>query len=274
MMTSPIFPAADITPFAPAAYKDLVWQIFFASRNRGMTLETHFPWLESGQAYFVTMTSATELVAGLAVKRVPCRSRRYVAGVVGMVCVHPLHRGRGHSGTLMQAAIDHARALGIDDLVLWTGKPGVYRKLGFMPGDSACFGTVADAGARSARQADTLCAAWPDGAEKSAARGLPPFATAAQRWSNARAAIIVMQVGAGPVLAEWEGADGEVCDLLAQVMPGRWSINALETDTLPAMLRQRGMALDLAPSGLQMMLNLTARQGPADPYQLRILDRI
>lgn len=270
-MTAPIFPTADITPFAPAAYKDLVWQIFFASRNRGIALETHFPWLESEQAYFVTVTSAGEVVAGLAVKRVPCRSRRYVAGVVGMVCVHPLHRGRGHSATLMQAAIGHARALGIDDLVLWTGKPGVYRKLGFEPGDSACFGTVAGAGPGLARQADTLCAAWPDGAQQ---RGLPPFATAAQRWSNARAAIIVMQVGAGAVLAEWEGSDSEVMNLIAQVMPGRWSINALEADTLPAMLRQRGMALDLAPSGLQMMLNLAARQGPADPYQLRILDRI
>lgn len=273
-MTAPLFPTADITPFAPAAYKVLAWQIFFASRNRGITLETHFPWLDSEQAYFVTVQSAGEVVAGLAVKRVPCPSRRHVAGVVGMVCVHPLYRGRGYSTTMLQAAIGHARALGIDDLVLWTGKPGVYQTQGFVPSDSACFGTVAGAGPGLARQTDTQCAAWPDSTGKTGSRGLPPFATSALRWSNSRAAIIVMQVGAGSVLAEWEGADSEVMNLISQAMPGRWSINALQSDTLPAMLRQRGMALDLAPSGLQMILNLIPRHGPVDPYQLRILDRI
>lgn len=262
--------AISVTTEAPQGYKDLVWDTFFKSRNRGISLETHFPLFANVGAFFVTIARHGDIVAGLTVKPVR-RAAGGIAGLVGLVCVHLDERGLGLSTLALRTAIAHAEWLAMDDLILWTGKPGVYERLGFEVCDTASSGFVV---AKAPTIGDPITATradWPDGQEW---RGLPPFATEAVRWESEGAAMIVLESATGPILAEWTGADDDVLRLIDKVMPDKWRINSLESDGLPAALEKSRWSVKLQPSGLQMIRKLRPREGSADPYKLRILDRI
>lgn len=261
----------DISRTASQGFKELAWDVFFASRGRGISLEAHFPFLGQDKAEYVTVTLQGETVAGLALVPVTRRGTACVAGLVGLVCVHPGHRGVGHSTAVLRAAIAHARALQLDDLVLWTGKPGVYQTLGFDVHDSAVFGTVTAGAAHPAGRTGALRCAWPGPGE---GRGLPPFAIGAHEWKSPLAAIVVLEDPAGPILAEWSGLDEHALAIIDEVMPDKWRINALAGDRLLGLLDDGTRELDLRPANLQMIMNLRQRAGEADPYRLRMLDRI
>lgn len=261
-----------ISTKAPQGFKDLAWDVFFKSRNRGISLESHFPFLERNSAYYVTIAVQDEIVAGLVVNRVTRADINFVAGLIGLVCVHPDHRGAGHSTDLLEAAICHARELDLDDLILWTGKPGIYKKLGFEAYDTGCVGTVIAKGYSRDCPAMAARCAWPTHVEQ---RGLPPYALKAYQWTIPDASIVLLEDATGSILAEWCGPDEEVISLLSQVMPDTWRINALKGDTLLPSLGERRWKLELRPANLQMIMNLRERDtGEIDPYKLRFLDRL
>ncbi len=126
----------------------------------------------------MTVRNGTQVVGGLAVNPVKRGPAGEVAAIVGLVCVAPEHRGRGYSQLALMTAISHAGRLGTDDMVLWTGNPGIYENLGFKPCDSASFGTVKMHEPAWKSMPPAIRSAWPDAKEE---RGLPSFATEAYR---------------------------------------------------------------------------------------------
>lgn len=260
----------DITPKSPSQFTALAWDIFFASRGRGISQAVNLGWFDDPQAYFVTVRDGQQVVAGLGVRPVKCRGGEYVAGIVGLVCVHAAQRSRGHAQTALLAAISEAARLGIHDLILWTGQPAVYQRLGFMLQDGECSGWVSG-DVKAEASSPPVHSDWP---EPGSFRGLPAFALRGHRWSAPDATAVVIEDAAGPMLCEWHGSDDAVAQLLGHVMPARWRLHALAGDSLPGMLTAKGWTVDLAPSPLRMVKPLRAKQGPADPYRLRLLDRI
>ncbi len=279
-MPGPAHPSSDpdvrrllvVDEVAPAAFVSLCWDVFFASRGRGVTMAAHFPWLRvPGQACFVTLRCDGEVVAGCAIRFVADSAGRRRGGALGLVCVDPRHRGQGHSARVLERALAHADSLGLADLVLWTSQPGLYARHGFRPDDDALFGTISMPPGTGAGSLALERSAWPDAGET---RGLPPFAASAVRWRSAAASAIVLQGPDTPILAEWTGADDDVADLLAHAMPGSWRINALEGDTLPRTLAGRGGDVRLAPSRLRMVRSPDDPAAPGRRYPLRVLDRV
>jgi GNAT superfamily N-acetyltransferase len=256
----------------PPGYVALCWEVFFQSRGRGVSMRAHFPWLHvPGQAVFVTLRAAGEVIAGCAMRFIDDRTPGRRGATIGLVCVDAKHRGQGHSSRVLERAIAHADALGLADLVLWTGKPGVYERHGFAPDDDGLYGTVCAPAAVAPTALAATRSAWPGDADL---RGLPPFAATGVQWRCGDASAIVLQDAGGAILAEWSGPDAAVADLLAQAMPPAWRINALAEDSLPALLAERGFALDLQPSRLRMRRPAQGAAATPGRYDLRVLDRI
>ena len=261
--------AIDDAP--PAGFVALCWDVFFRSRGRGVSMRAHFPWLDvPGKACFVTLRAGDDVLAGCAMRFIADATPGRRGATIGLVCVDPRHRGQGLSTVVLERAIAHAGALGLADLVLWTGKPGVYERHGFEIDDDAFYGSVSAPAAAPSNAVDATRHAWPDDDQ----RGLPPFASEGMRWRSANASAIVLHDQNGAILAEWSGPDDAVADLLAQAMPPTWRINAVEGDALPGVLAARGFALELQPSRLRMVRASAPPDAPPRRYGLRVLDRI
>jgi GNAT superfamily N-acetyltransferase len=264
--------AVTLTDAPPAGYVALCWDVFFRSRGRGVSMQAHFPWLDvPGQAVFATLESNGRVLAGCAMRFIEDDARRRRGATIGLVCVDENHRGLGHSSRVLERAIAHADALGLADLVLWTGKPGVYERHGFAVDDDGLFGTVTAPGSPVSTALDAARSDWPGDGET---RGLPPFAAGGSRWASALASAIVVNDGSGAILAQWQGPDDAVADLLAHAMPPTWRLNALAGDGLPATLAARGFTLQLQPSRLRMVRPAPALDATPRRYGLRVLDRI
>lgn len=262
---------------APEAYRALVWDTFFASRGRGLSLDLHFPWLRAseGGTWFVVAQSADSVVGGLCVRPTPDGVSAIAS--VGLVCVELAHRGQGLSKAMLQRAIDESRDRGLAALRLWTGKPGVYQGLGFVVADPAMFGTVEQpkihgfqTGVLPRREA------WPNSLSANGA-GLPPFAASGCRWLTETATLITLEDAEGTIVAEWTGPSEAVAELMEQVLPPQVRINTLKGDDLPAVLTERGWRCNLTESRLQMVLPLLGERTPqewADQQSPRVLHRI
>ena len=221
-------------------------------------MEAHFPWLDDGSAYFVTLRKDSEIIAGLAVREVSGAGSK--VGLLGIVVVHPDHRGEGHSATILAHAIAEAERRGLAELILWTGKPRVYEKMGFSVSDSGLFGEVRHPGGSVAF--DT--APWSD-----KSRGVPPFARSLQRISTPAASAVIID---GATVAEWTGEPEALLPLLASALPETFRLNALSGDALVAAMIEAGWSVDLKPTRLQMVCPLGG--GAFEPPAFRLLDRV
>lgn len=262
---------------APDAYQALVWDIFFASRARGIDLMTHFPWLTlpASDRWYVMAKEGDALLGGLCVQAAPQLASRIAS--VGLVCVHPAHRGRGISSELLNRALIEAKFRGLAALRLWTNKPDVYRKHGFVVADISLYGWIRQPTNRSAKVvpfSETIL--WQGKQEKSAI-GLPPFARSGRKWQSDDASVIAIEDANGPIVAEWTGAAANVAALLEQVLPVTARLNAQLGDELIEILVERGWHCALEPAQLQMIAPLTNEKSPDEWARLhtpRVLHRI
>lgn len=256
----------EYTDALPRGYGALLWDTFFTQRGRGVSLETHFPWIHrpaAGQA-FATLKEGSTVLAGLTVR--PCGPQ---TAAVGLVCVDQAHRGQGLSRMLLTQALARIDETGVAATTLWTGKPRVYESHGFLERDSSllCEVTTLPAG-----DGPTPAASWPAAGDP-AGRGLPPYAHHALRLGHHKAQAVMLMDTLGIAVAEWQGSDEDVIALLRPVMPRRWRLHALLGDTLPQALRSAGASLTTTPQRLQMWRPRPGQALPDLPA-LRLLDRI
>lgn len=255
---------AGITP----ALRALVWDVFFASRGRGISLAAHLPWLDAPTGIHGLSLEDARVPGGAGAalvireRHLPPSTR---AGLIGLVCVHESLRGRGLSTQLLHAAIRHAEAQGLDELVLWTGKPEVYTSAGFEPVDQELF-VRASAPARSA--------AGPAApARRAVACALPAFATAAWQTVSGEAQLTWLEGPAGVTLAGWQGAPDVVAELLLRALPTTWSVNLPANDPLLPALARCGADCTTQPGAWRMRRRLKPGAGaPLPPIPL--LERI
>jgi GNAT superfamily N-acetyltransferase len=261
-------------------YLTMVWQEFFVSRGRGLTLGAHFPWITGADppCTFVTLARAGEVVGGLTVidRSAAMSEETGRIGAIGLVVVRPDVRGRGYSGLLLKRAIDSARDSRYVGLTLWTSKHAVYSPYGFELADEGMFGTVLNASptaqetsifSRSPREAD-------DGF---VSPGLPPFARDIARIRHRRCTLVVLSDGRSDILAQAEGSLSEVADALTSLMPRNWMLNSTRGDPLIEELESRGLQLNMQQSRLQMWMSLHSSVAAADLAAKRrfsVLDRI
>lgn len=246
--------------------RSLIWGEFFASRERGISLSMHSPWLD--QSHGVTAVSAHEgdsLVGCLIVKDYEV-TRQIRSAMIGYVCVRLERRGRGIANALIDAAKDLAQSRGLDGLVLWTQNACIYRKHGFLPDNRDVLvqlpSTVASNGIQSVERHLHL-----------KGRGIPAFSNEVSRLISETASAIILKTTYGPALAEWTGADTAVADLLTGVFTEPWWLNALVEDTLPIRLAERLGSPLRRRSSTRQVLPLNGAK-VADIPGIRLIDRI
>lgn len=267
MRTKPY--VANVHERVPIGARELIWEVFFASRCRGLNLETHFPWLNDEVVVTVTLADPqapdhSETVAALVLKADPVQR----IGLVGLVCVREDCRGIGLSSVLLNKASEVAGGRGIDCLVLWTNKPEVYISQGFAVDSNDVFGTVklkqyaAGKPSLDVRRSDEVLRC-----------GIPAFATGIERYASDDAVLTLLRTPNGMSVVAWSGTRDAVADLFEQVLPAEFSLNAQDGDSLLEELSSREHVLTMCPSSFRMVKWLPPDDARAIPY-INLLDRI
>lgn len=257
---------------------DVMWNVFFQSKHRGISLHAHFPWLEkiSNHVWYVRLGEGRNVIGGLCVKEVGdvSVSGKYKVASIGLVCVAPEFRGRGYAKAILQAAIEEAKRRNYDALTLWTSKHDVYAPQGFKLNDDGLFGIVdlsECAKSKASSMVTPLRQSFP------VELGLPPFAKSGFRMSYKDAQAIFIEDSNGIILADWTGYLGDLVGLLIAIPEKKWRINAHQGDELLERLAERGATLNLTPANLQMWLPLKPELDNIDwkkLFRFSVLDRI
>ncbi|MBM5573555.1 GNAT family N-acetyltransferase [Deefgea sp. CFH1-16] len=124
-------------------FSELVWDVFFKSRERGISLKKHFPFLLSGSdnIYFILCKKAGRVIGGLVLKR--CVHAEIGAyGIIGLVCVESEFRGCGIAKLLLDRSIKFSKDIGLSACTLWTRFPAVYIRQGFEMVGKAFSGSI------------------------------------------------------------------------------------------------------------------------------------
>lgn len=257
---------------------ELMWDVFFQSKHRGISLHAHFPWLEkvTDHVWYVTLRDGLNVVGGLCVKEAGDVSAQEGCKVasIGLVCIDPKFRGQGYAKAILQAAIEEAKKRNYDALTLWTSKHDVYTPQGFKLNDNGLFGTIdlnACVKSESSAAGISFRQSFP------AQLGLPPFAKSGFTMTYEDAQTIFIEDNSGIILADWFGSLENLVELLIAMPEKRWRINAHQGDKLLEKLDERGAMLNLMPANLQMWLPLKielANLDWSDLFRFSVLDRI
>lgn len=267
-----------ILSIAATDYKALVWDIFFASKNRGLTLQQHFPWLNTPNKSTWYVVAATEdgIIGGLAVREDENASERIAS--IGLVCVSPAHQQKGISSLLLGLAVEEAKSRGIAALRLWTTKPNVYIRHGFVLADTALFGWINKKNKITVDNRSTHPDEWElSKTDENNHLGLPPFALHRNHWISKNATLTTLVDASGVIVTEWAGQAKNVALLLENVVPERARLNAIAEDILPNELKLMGWSCELKTQHLQMICPLKIGNSPqewAERHPVRILNRI
>ncbi len=254
----------------------LMWQTFFAARNRGISPEYHFPWIhDKHDVYCVRCIfddGFTQSTAASLVLRHRTHESGRKLGLIGLVCVAENFRGMGLSTRLLQQAVVLAKTQRLTHLVLWTTKPDVYSKFGFETDSTDMLGQVARRGSRSAEFKLKKSAVTAD-IVATVLNGAPAFANEVVRYSASNGvSISICKSNSAETLVEHTGLMDQVMDLIDHVMPDSWNLNVPERAPVIEALNQNGYDTDLKPSAVRMTLALDdfERQPGSIPFLERI----
>lgn len=245
----------------PADAQRLIWEEFFASRGRGIDWATHLPWASEGGVLCASATVDTIVVAALLIRPIPGTT----TAMIGYVCVDPAFRGHGLSGRLIDLACESLRPLDLGHLLLWTGKPAVYARVGFTVASSERRMTIRPPIAGGVAPVTLL--AWPernDVGGGDTVAGLPPFATAAWQATTPGIRILMADTPMGATLLDHSGSPDAVLRVMAALRPGDWSVTLEEEHPLRTHAMTTGLCYDDAPGPLTMYRALgTTSTAPA-----------
>lgn len=258
-----------------ATLKNLFWDIFFTSKNRGISLERHFPWLENSSCNvaFFEATMSSVVIGGLVL-----RQRNYVIdgkeikiGMIGLVCVASENRGVGIAAELLKKTIAYADNEGYDYLTLWTNQHHIYASQKFYVADPWLYGWV---------QTDN-CFKKLDGNNKTISESkstpLPPFATAAFEYSLGCLSFTLLKDKEGDIVIEYKGHAADLGLFMIQTLSDRWRLNVVKNDPLISALMNYGADVKLSAVNLQMWLDLREPHQQAsiiEEIPIPVLDRI
>lgn len=262
----------------PMAAQELMWNVFFKSRGRHLSLGSHFPWINSlDGVYSISIAdvgglSKNKVIATLAMRqKVTENGVRF--GLIGLVCVDEKFRGIGLSSLILEAAIQAGLNLNWSALVLWTQKPSVYTNHEFMIDGNELYASVSNESAVVLDcEFDSLFTSQ-DG-DLYSPEGLPGFATALATIRMESFWVSILRTVSGYAIANWGGDDNEVANFLNSKFPKNWEINYLPGDRLIAILiKEKGLSIK-AMSGATRMVRKLVNWDFSECRNIRILDRI
>jgi GNAT superfamily N-acetyltransferase len=258
--------------------KRLIWEVFFVSRQRGISLSVHFPWLDDDRQKVTCLTlekvegGVTRVCAALVIKHQHIDGLG-VVGFVGMVCVAPDHRGHGLSTRLMEGAWDYAKNAKLGALVLWTNQPGVYEKVGFFVDSQDLYGTVKQAMAPTVSREGAIRKDGDIRQQRLRTYGVPPFADEVIEFSDGDVAVTLCKSKSGVTLADWHGDTERLISIIEQVLPDAWQINIRQDAPLLEVLHKHNYRMDLRPGAVRMLRRISLPDAESIPY-INILQRI
>lgn len=255
--------------------KKIIWNEFYQSRNRGIELRKHSPWMYTQSGEKTYCISATENNNAPDVKTIGCliikehsADKKHTIGMIGYVCTDIGWRGNGIGDALISKAIELAKQQKLSELVLWSQLEKFYTRHGFSHDNDDIFRhyncppPINLNGSISKKP-------WPSSAET---RGLPAFSKAANIFSSNKACVIILETDSYPIVAEWEGNDAEVIAIIATVVRGPWSINASVNDTVLKILDNYNCTDFIDQPSRRFNLIMADTNAPS--CHIRILDRI
>lgn len=121
-----------IVDFVHSDFYLLAQAEFIEKKKRRGELLSHFPFLSDSNLFknIIIENDNGKVVAGLVLKLTHLCKVKF--GSVGLVVVDESERGRGYSKIILDAAIDEAKQLNLDFMLLWTSLHNVYNKAGFI----------------------------------------------------------------------------------------------------------------------------------------------
>lgn len=122
---------------ASQRFLEIVWDIFFLQKKRGVDLTQHFPWFFDKTANFLTFEAIVDghTAGGLVVLEKIINDIKI--GLVGLVCVDARYRGNGLLRKLMSKMEQVCIREQYSGLVLWTSQHSLYSPHGFMVSDDS-----------------------------------------------------------------------------------------------------------------------------------------
>ena len=261
-----------------AEFEIVVWDVFFQSKNRGISLARHFPWISNGDdsAYYMVAELEGQVVGGLAVREWvgSIHSHQVKIGLIGLVCIAPVFRGQGIASTLVDATLKQAADDGFDALTLWTGKSALYRRHGFVEADIWTYGWVRRTHIRRPRALLT------DRSAKLVERPsapIPPFALSTYELLGAQSSVFLVKDSTGWIVTGYRGNVKEAASSMRSTLPGDWRINLEKDDILLEELKCLGYDLDVKPVNLQMWFCINSNYPVAqlvEKLRIPVLQRI
>lgn len=255
----------------PNAFRDLAWQVFFASRGRGVSLDAHFPWLRGGgyDDRSWLLEAEKQPAAMLCMRRGTKSGVNFYA--VGLVCTAPAFERRGFATRLLQTALEE---IGNDvPVLLWTSQHAFYERFGFTLIDPSVVATCTfpdpARGAAATWQRNDWCAENRHSICFGGQRGLPTFVTELERWQSVwdPAASLVVRGGGTPIVLELAASEESVPALLSEIGVPLLMLNLPRPVPLLDRLRMAGVVIDVRNTAIAMW-----RPGLIDRAEIKSLD--
>lgn len=247
----------EISTKRNSTFEKIAWDIFFESKQRGVSFDRHFPWISSSSnnVWYLIAKSGNTVVGGLVLKekKISFENKVFKLGLIGLVCIKTEFRTLGIASKLIREATTFVTANRLDALTLWTGKPAIYEKHGFIGKDPWLYGSVNRTDALINRS-KFLSVSFNHRQRLDLA--LPPFARSVSEYFDDQSSALIVQDSTGCILMEYSGEASNVAAMLATQMPPRWRINVTNNDPLLEQLVQLGLNIAIQPSNLQMWLCL------------------
>lgn len=234
-------------------FEKLVWEVFFQSKKRGISIDRHFPWMLDSRevGFYILAEKEEEIVGGLVVKvrYESINGREMKIGLIGLVCVKSDLRGQGISKKIIEAALEQAEIDNYDALTLWTNYPALYKPYGFLSADGWSYGRVFRDNYSSGIDKNLL-----DDINiiKMEELALPPFAQSVCKLNGASSSIYLLMDEAGYIVAEYQGSVKEAALLMVEKLPESWRLNVFQGDPLLDELKTLGCQIEVNPVNLQM----------------------
>lgn len=259
-------------------FERVAWDVFFQSRNRGLSLEKHFPWIvESLDAGFYLLAEIEgNVVGGLVIKnwRGLIDDREVKLGVIGLVCVSSDLRGQGIFRKIIKAALSQARADSFDALTLWTGSPALYTHYGFLGADAWQYGWIYKREGECKNvngDLDELKIIEMQGTP------VPPFAQSVYQLLGRNASVFLIRDGRGWIVSGYKGNVRDAAHLMVKKLSDSWRLNVQKNDSLLNELKQIGCEIDVKPVNLQMWHTIDPELAVSDlvnNIRIPVLERI
>jgi len=247
-----------ITDSISSDLKELFWDVFFKSKNRGLALERHFPWLDNSlkDVIFFEAKASSVTVGGLVLRKTKYKinEKEFEIGMIGLVCVSATNRGTGIASELLTKAIEFGKRSSCDFLTLWTNQHYIYSKYNFYVSDPWHYGWIKNENYLKYLHCNSTYIDKSVSEIKSSP--LPPFATGIYKHSIGDISFILIKDSDGDIVVSHEGNTEDLALFMIHSLPERWRLNAVKNDPLISALTKLGASEELCPVNLQMWLNL------------------